>query len=445
MSEKLRTQCPFCSTKFNITKKILTQAGGQVRCGSCSEVFNAAEQLVNLEKAKAAAPKKSFMNKLSEGMSSSKKKTQVPKPKSSEPVDESWAEDLLNDLGEENSGKPATKKPIKSAKQDESWADDMLKDLENASASVDAPDPEPEQLLVSGLVNPEKPVKESNSKKLKAEKIEDQLSDSFKNLGEFQNDDPFAIDADALDDTIGASSRAPEEPEMDFEEPQLTRQKSNQSAQDFLSNQAPLDHEAETEQSSGGNLDFDSLNSVPFDASAVPELDQDLSVLSDRSERSSFFIREFKWIAGSIGLLLLLGIQTAIFQFDTLAKNSSMRGFYEIACGAVGCELPLKTDLKKIKIKKALVDHKTEKGAVSIKLQMDNQAKFNQPFPKIQITFADINGIPLAKRTFKSAEYLKQTDLKHLPNNKKVQFSINIQNPGEDAHNYNIKLLKSDR
>jgi len=39
------TQCPNCQTRFNVTDEQLSMAGGRVRCGRCSHVFNAREQI----------------------------------------------------------------------------------------------------------------------------------------------------------------------------------------------------------------------------------------------------------------------------------------------------------------------------------------------------------------------------------------------------------------
>jgi predicted Zn finger-like uncharacterized protein len=39
------TQCPYCSTAFRVTADVLRQAAGKVRCGGCSNAFNALEYL----------------------------------------------------------------------------------------------------------------------------------------------------------------------------------------------------------------------------------------------------------------------------------------------------------------------------------------------------------------------------------------------------------------
>ena len=39
------TQCPDCNTAFRVTAEVLKQAAGKVRCGGCSNAFNALEHL----------------------------------------------------------------------------------------------------------------------------------------------------------------------------------------------------------------------------------------------------------------------------------------------------------------------------------------------------------------------------------------------------------------
>ena len=45
----LATRCSACGTVFRVVQDQLRVSGGWVRCGRCSEVFNAIESLVDLE------------------------------------------------------------------------------------------------------------------------------------------------------------------------------------------------------------------------------------------------------------------------------------------------------------------------------------------------------------------------------------------------------------
>ncbi|GAI29278.1 unnamed protein product, partial [marine sediment metagenome] len=54
MTDSFVTQCPHCQTSFRVTHHQLSVARGVVRCGHCLQVFNAAKQL--LEQNRASAP-----------------------------------------------------------------------------------------------------------------------------------------------------------------------------------------------------------------------------------------------------------------------------------------------------------------------------------------------------------------------------------------------------
>ena len=54
--EQLATQCPHCGTQFRVTLAQLELRDGQVRCGSCREVFNGIDTVFEYTGESAAAP-----------------------------------------------------------------------------------------------------------------------------------------------------------------------------------------------------------------------------------------------------------------------------------------------------------------------------------------------------------------------------------------------------
>lgn len=51
MTDSFVTQCPHCQTSFRVTHHQLGVARGVVRCGHCLQVFNAAKQLLEQNRA----------------------------------------------------------------------------------------------------------------------------------------------------------------------------------------------------------------------------------------------------------------------------------------------------------------------------------------------------------------------------------------------------------
>ena len=55
MTDSFVTQCPHCQTSFRVTHHQLSVARGVVRCGHCLQVFNAAKQLLEQNRAGTAS------------------------------------------------------------------------------------------------------------------------------------------------------------------------------------------------------------------------------------------------------------------------------------------------------------------------------------------------------------------------------------------------------
>lgn len=56
MTDSFVTQCPHCQTSFRVTHHQLSVARGVVRCGNCLQVFNAAKQLLEQNRAATGQP-----------------------------------------------------------------------------------------------------------------------------------------------------------------------------------------------------------------------------------------------------------------------------------------------------------------------------------------------------------------------------------------------------
>ncbi|WP_287962856.1 MJ0042-type zinc finger domain-containing protein, partial [Alcanivorax sp.] len=47
MASQYKTRCPHCAAQFKITDEHLEQARGAVRCGSCLQIFQASDYLID--------------------------------------------------------------------------------------------------------------------------------------------------------------------------------------------------------------------------------------------------------------------------------------------------------------------------------------------------------------------------------------------------------------
>lgn len=104
MAEQARmTRCPNCSSTFQVTEEQLSIASGAVRCGSCLQVFDALAHFIHAENL-------AFNDQYLHPNSTSTKTASNPFSLDSSdnntekiiPYDESWAEELLKELEEED-------------------------------------------------------------------------------------------------------------------------------------------------------------------------------------------------------------------------------------------------------------------------------------------------------------------------------------------------------
>ena len=87
--------------------------------------------------------------------------------------------------------------------------------------------------------------------------------------------------------------------------------------------------------------------------------------------------------------------------------------------------------------------HPYEKNALVIDVIIKNQAKFEQPYPVVQLDFEDMEGNAVASRRFEPNEYIgdKTLPLDRMPQNTPIHLTMEIKDPGRNAVNYQLLLL----
>lgn len=534
MQDTLLTKCPHCATTFRLTQTQLDVAGGAVRCGACYQVFHAAEHIVKTavveeRRTITQAPdpiEEAFDMKSDEGMdpydtkdlpmdnddtfdedyraSMDREATlidygyQEKKSRKNEDVDESWAEELLREMGEDDEGE-------ESGEEDDDKT--LIQDAEDDKpAIISAED------AFSLDVEEEKP----STKKRKPEKG-NELSDTFKNLGNFSEDDPFAInEIDEEDSDYGErgnnvdeswakamldeleEEEAPvkshfpanlallsdEEPEDNspFAARDLSRNKEEMSERARREKQKQQSLERGTRKKQKSELrndeteDFFKLFDEEPDTAASAETIVELNDLSQMEEPEPDFNPESLFaesnetlnrpvdLSSQYGrdhtitntyrgvftplacllLVILLGAQYVYFQFDDLSRNPSLRPTLQSLCNNLGCELPGQQDISRIVGTNLVVrSHPYERNALVIDVILKNQANFEQPYPVVQLNFEDLEGKPVASRRFAPEEYIgdKTLSLSKMPRNTPIHLTLEIEDPGRNAVNYQLLFL----
>ncbi len=174
---------------------------------------------------------------------------------------------------------------------------------------------------------------------------------------------------------------------------------------------APQTHELHTNQRHDSY--YDEINQTPARKNQA---------LKDEEEEE-FDINKINWVvmhdrspvkivAGVIALLLILliGLQVRYVFLDELAQIDFLRPVLDQLCVMTGCELPAKTDVKKIDLTHTKIEsHPALFGALQISAELINRAEFAQPFPPLQFTLTDRLGHIVGRHSYPVEVYLANT------------------------------------
>ena len=456
MIESFVTQCPHCRTSFRVNPAQLAAAHGAVRCGACLHVFNAARQLLeqghNLPAAAhpiaAPAPASPNNEVLSSPVAAHSAEPPQPVRTSHSPAQHSddtlWIHDDLDleglDLDEE----------LAKLEEQEQQLSQQFLDLERTAnqtksfpAPADAEHEEPDEQWAEALLRDDLPAPP--------------LSSPPSSLPPAAVFTPHKETLPPLSPSTSTSTgkRSRHEPVLDLndhhedDDPQpghelhLSAERDEHISETDAERDA-LDEANETEadlipeQSSSRAA----RNEPGLRDDHLYELDDEPLQLDWQRPRKSWG----RWLGW--GLLNLLGVialsgQYLNYHFDELARQDQYRPWFEQLCPSIGCQLPSKVDISQIKSSNLVVrSHPEFSGALVVDAILYNRAPFTQPFPLLEMRFADINGQLLASRRFKPSEYLAgelagQTEM---PPQTPIHVSLDILDPGTHAVNYSLSF-----
>lgn len=413
------TRCPNCRIVFRVAASQLHAAGGMVRCGICLATFDALANQTDVKKqALSEAPVWADVDDDDHviddrfdlsllGESVLEKLPDVEKDVLSDTqkidAEQEAAADTINHAEFSDMQQSATLAPLppEPEPQFDIDFDKEIKELEDTVFGEDVPGTDRLGMGKRGQVetyvndsggnaeNAEKPASNGNSQHTAAQVLPEPLVGDNLNLA----DTPEPSNVADL-----------------FEEPL---------------NDSP---ESESEERPGDIVSSDSLS--------------EFAAANQRAEgikkASSFRLRDV--IVLLLGLGVLAG-QWLFFQADQLASQSAYRNLYEPFCQVLPCRGHEFSDLSAIQTKNLVVrTHPRYKGALQVDATLVNLAERSQRFPQMILTFEDLQGVVLARRSFKPAEYLKG-DLdgaSAMPPRQPVHFILDIMDPGELAVSYTL-------
>ncbi len=451
MTDSFVTQCPHCQTSFRVTHHQLSVARGVVRCGHCLQVFNAAKQLLEQNRSTSApvAPAPAPAAPAEPAVQPEAEAAIPPEPAispRSSTLDEDWALtaqaldalDLDKELERlERRGQPAATHPARQgdalqARRDEPQADEHVDDLfGTATDEPFAPQQPAEPAPV--LLKPEP--QEQDQQPAPGERTEPTLG--------------ATLDLDIDDEPPVHRSAEIDEPEA-FSEP--LRASDDEMPEKGLSarDDEPLP------------LHLSARDDDPVEALPGERLEPGLASKPERPTRKEPLVDvvddplQLGWEkpAPNWGKRLLWGVLTLLaagvlafqyvwFHFDEMARQDQYRPIFQQICPIVGCQVPTRVDIARIKSSNLVVrSHPDFKGALIVDAIIYNRAPFAQPFPLLELRFADLNGQLIASRRFKPSEYLsgELAGRGEMPSQTPIHIALDILDPGPKAVNYSLSF-----
>jgi predicted Zn finger-like uncharacterized protein len=427
MTDSFVTQCPHCQTSFRVSHAQLSVARGVVRCGSCLQVFNAAKQLLEQHAGKeAVTPVAPVSVQPPQAQPAVSEPPVVEAPAIVEPPapraisQKQWSASELDldslDLDEELARleqreiQPTTefgrqREDSLSARRDSPEADETVWRDSLFSARDDERLPEHEDEIEPEIVEPE-PEPEKTTRTEPSLSLEPVDLDDEPPIPQLRLHDP--IDPNARRERLSASAE-PDDDDLPSVEP--LRKKRDRAEPGIR-------------------------------AEVLQDLTDDPLQL-DWQKRRSPWGRRLLW--SLLVLLAAAGLagQYVAYHFDELARQDQYRPWFQQLCPEIGCTVPSKVDIGKIKSSNLVVrSHPEFSGALVVDAIIYNRATFSQPFPLLELRFADLNGHLIASRRFKPGEYLNGDleGLAEMPPQTPIHIALDILDPGPKAVNYSLSF-----
>lgn len=448
MTDSFVTQCPHCQTSFRVSHAQLSVARGMVRCGSCLQVFNAAKQL--LEQRAGTIPESQQTS--GTDPESVEKPPEILAPQSlvvTQPAPlpvkrEERNVDLdsldLDDLDVELARLEQREIQLPESFGRVSKARDH-DEVESFSARRDEPDVEQESWPHGMSHDDVERLPELRAELVEAEHAndEDPLDEPINEHDRHRTEPSFSLTPDDLDDEP-AHPHSLKPPAVPDDQP---------SSEHF----SALDSHDEHPRSGAHHEDEDDAPPAFTDGRrgrSEPGLrDRALVDLTDDPLQLAWQKPKPRWGRRLLWMLLILIALGALagqyiaYHFEELARQDQYRPLFLELCPTLGCKVPSKVDIKLLKSSNLVVrSHPEFQGALVVDAIIYNRASFSQPFPLLELRFADATGQLIASRRFKPGEYLsgELAGKDEMPPQTPIHIALDVLDPGPKAANYSLSF-----
>ena len=138
---------------------------------------------------------------------------------------------------------------------------------------------------------------------------------------------------------------------------------------------------------------------------------------------------------------LLLAGQYLWFERATLANEIRLRPIYWSLCDQVDCQLSSKEGLKLLQVSDTIVrDHPRYKEMLEVRVRIENSSAFDQPYPALELSFKNLQGNLISRRTYEPNEYMRNSYSKTLRSKLPLEIELSITKPADAIASYQATL-----
>ncbi|MCK5666992.1 MAG: DUF3426 domain-containing protein [Thiotrichaceae bacterium] len=421
----MQTSCPHCQAKFLITQESLNIADGMVRCGQCDHVFDAEKSLILAENSAEEALSDSADTELSNEENNDNGLKIIDHSNNdfnaeSELIDDDMLSHQIDPLDDEIFNKlidekiediPAAEPDLNFSLDDELLEstlkdnfDDDLNDNTHTDSSLD-------EQLSAAIIESSYAAQGSVSATLQDNKLTADTTDLNSDADLLQQLEQ--LEGKYTPDNSAKSTKNTAEINTDTDLLQQLDQLEGKYTSASSDDEQCLDEELTAVEPPPAS----SAKNIP----QIEKTEQEPGYFNQSSFSRQSSAALFSWLAGTILLILLLGVQYLHFNSSQLAHNNTYRPFLEILCPISQCKLPLFKSTKKIvTTNHDIYSHKVFENALEVQLTFKNKSTIKQAYPVLEIIFFNPLGTVIAQRKFLADEYIEN----------KTQLSQGI-NPGQ--------------
>ena len=379
------TQCAKCETVFRLSAEDLRAAGGQVRCGRCGEVFNALARLAE------------DANAFSTGESPLEMETRADQILHSAVISTELAEPTESAEYSESAESPEQETPEDFAAADVEFAQLLVLELYGDERRAPAP---------AAPVTPATPA------------AEDDDDDLFQEAALEFTLPPGELDRIFVESRPRMPQAAPTPP----------------AAAPTTPPPSPVESvETPPTRASGPEVPEEVRRDVlaGFEELALPEI-------VVRSRRGLPFA---VWLCAAIFLALCLGAQMIHENRAWIVTHAPLGSRLRSLYAALGIALPSAANLSAYQLRQwGVTGDPGANGTLRMRASILNTAAQVQPYPLLRVTLANRFGSPLGARDFAPAEYVGKPVTRMLAPGERVDATLDILDPGNDAEGFEIDV-----